>query len=80
MTTVVGRGHEVAFYVILAAVLAVAALIGVAWAAGFGDVWDVLSNPSWPWLGVALGAEVVAYVGYSGGAGIVEALLPFALS
>jgi uncharacterized membrane protein YbhN (UPF0104 family) len=61
----VGRGHEVALLVALAALLALAALVGVAWSAGFGRVRELLLHPSWPWLAVALVAEVVAYVGYT---------------
>lgn len=49
----------------VAAVLAFAALLGVAWAAGFGRVWLLLHHPGWAWLGAAVAAEVVAYVGYT---------------
>jgi uncharacterized membrane protein YbhN (UPF0104 family) len=61
----VGRGHEIAFLVAAAALLALAALVGVAWAAGFTPVRQLLAHPSLPWLGVALAAEVIAYVGYT---------------
>ena len=49
----------------MAAALSLAALVGVAWAAGFSRVRHLLLHPSWPWLGAAVGAEVVAYVGYT---------------
>jgi hypothetical protein len=48
---VVGRGHQVALLVAHAAVLALAALIGVAWA-GFTRAWHLLLHPSLPWLAV----------------------------
>jgi uncharacterized membrane protein YbhN (UPF0104 family) len=51
--------------VAVAAVLAFAALLGVAWAAGFSRVWQLLHHPGWAWLGAAVAAEAVAYVGYT---------------
>jgi uncharacterized membrane protein YbhN (UPF0104 family) len=51
--------------VAVAAVLAFAALLGVAWAAGFGRIWRLLHHPGWTWLGAAVAAEAVAYVGYT---------------
>jgi uncharacterized membrane protein YbhN (UPF0104 family) len=65
LVRVVGRGHKVAALVILAAVLAIAALTGTAWAAGFARVREVLLHPHWPWLGVAVVAEACAYLGYT---------------
>ena len=65
MARAVGRGHEVALLVGVAAVLAAAALVGVAWAAGFARVRNLFLHPSWAWLAVALAAEAVAYVGYT---------------
>lgn len=61
----VGRRNEIALLVALAALLAVAALVGVAWAADISRVRHLLVHPSWPWLGVALAAEVIAYLGYT---------------
>jgi uncharacterized membrane protein YbhN (UPF0104 family) len=61
----VGRGHEVALFVTVAALLAVAASVGVAWAAGFGQVWQLLRHPGWSWLGVALTLETLAFLGYT---------------
>jgi uncharacterized membrane protein YbhN (UPF0104 family) len=49
-----------------AAVLAAAALLGVAWAAGFGEVLHLLRRPGWSWLGIAVLAETAAYLGYTG--------------
>jgi uncharacterized membrane protein YbhN (UPF0104 family) len=51
--------------VTVAAVLAFAALLGVAWAAGFSRVWRLLHHPGWTWLGLAVAAEAIAYVGYT---------------
>ena len=46
------------------ATLAGAALIGVAWAAGFERVLDLAGRVDGIWLPIALGMEVAAYVGY----------------
>lgn len=59
-----GRRHVVAF-VMIGAGLASAALAGVAWAAGFESVGDLLRTPSWEWFPIALAGEVAAYVGYT---------------
>jgi uncharacterized membrane protein YbhN (UPF0104 family) len=56
--------REVAFSLAIAVALAAAALIGVAWAAGFGDVASAISHPRWIWFAVALGGTVVSLVGY----------------
>jgi putative heme transporter len=61
----VGRRHKVAALVAVAAVLAIGALVGLAWTAGFSEVWPLLRHPGWGWLGVALVAEVAAYLGYT---------------
>jgi glycosyltransferase 2 family protein len=65
LVQVVGRGHKVVFLVTLAALLSLGALIGVAWVAGFPAVRQLFLHPSWPWLGVAVFAEAVAYLGYT---------------
>jgi uncharacterized membrane protein YbhN (UPF0104 family) len=44
--------------------LAIGALIGVAWAAGFERVLDLGSQFDGTWLPVAFGFEVAAYIGY----------------
>ena len=53
-----------AAFLIGAGVLSFAALVGVASAAGFDAVWDDLRHVDPMWLLVALGGEVVAYIGY----------------
>ena len=65
LTAAIGRGHKVAALVLLAALLALGALVGVAWAAGFHGVWRRLVYPHWIWLPVAILGEVVAYLGYT---------------
>jgi uncharacterized membrane protein YbhN (UPF0104 family) len=59
-----GRRH-VAGFILAGAALACAALAGVAWAAGFEKVGDLLQAPSWEWFPAALAGEVVAYIGYT---------------
>jgi hypothetical protein len=59
-----GRQHVAAF-ILIGATLACAALAGVAWAAGFGAVGDLLVSPQWRWFPIALGGEVAAYAGYT---------------
>jgi uncharacterized membrane protein YbhN (UPF0104 family) len=56
--------RELVSFIALGASLAVAALLGVSWAAGFGLVAHRLDAVDWTWLPIALAAEAVAYVGY----------------
>jgi uncharacterized membrane protein YbhN (UPF0104 family) len=65
LTRAVGPGHKLAALLVLAAVLALGALAGVAWAAGFGHVAHRLIHPEWIWIAAALAGELVAYVGYT---------------
>jgi uncharacterized membrane protein YbhN (UPF0104 family) len=44
--------------------LALGAVVGIAWAAGFGRVLDVLRDANPIWLPVAFGMELLAYLGY----------------
>src|SRR5919109_3445916 len=48
----------------IGATLALGALIGVAWAAGFDRVLAVGAGVDWVWLPTALGMEIAAYLGY----------------
>jgi uncharacterized membrane protein YbhN (UPF0104 family) len=57
--------HRLTLLVGGAAMLAAAALVGVAWSAGFGRVLHGLIHPNWLWLGVAVAGEIVAYAGYT---------------
>lgn len=61
----VGPGHKLAALLVLAGVLALGALAGVAWTAGFGAVAHTLIHPQWSWIAAALGGELVAYIGYT---------------
>ena len=72
---------EIALYTVLAAVLSLAAITGVAWAAGFDGVRARLEHPDWIWLVLALAGLLVSYPGYvlafresarAGSAGAVE--------
>src|SRR3989440_9362504 len=48
----------------IGASLALGALVGVAWTAGFEKVVDVGAGVDWVWLPTALGMEIAAYLGY----------------
>jgi uncharacterized membrane protein YbhN (UPF0104 family) len=71
---VAGRGREhsnpwwapkrLTGLILLAAALAAGALIGLAWTIGFRRELRALVHPHWTWLVAAVGAEVVAYLGY----------------
>src|ERR1051325_4596176 len=56
--------REVALSLAIAGTLAAGALVGVAWAAGFGQVLRHLAHPHWMWFPIALGGTVVSYLGY----------------
>ena len=53
-----------AFLVCVGAALALSAAVGIAWAAGFGNVLHQLRHIDPIWLPVAFGMEVAAYFGY----------------
>ncbi len=57
--------REVAVSVAIAGALAATALVGIAWAAGFGNVAERLAHPHWVWFAVALGGTVVSLAGYT---------------
>lgn len=56
--------RAVAFFLVLGSVLALAAGIGVAWAAGFQRVASDLRSPSWLLLPLALAGAGAAHLGY----------------
>ena len=59
------RGRrDVAVSMAIAGALAAAALVGVAWAAGFGTVAELFSHPSWKWFPLALAGVAASHVGY----------------
>jgi uncharacterized membrane protein YbhN (UPF0104 family) len=53
-----------ALLVLVGATLALAALVGIAWAAGFESVYDQLRAANPNWLPVAFAMELAAYLGY----------------
>jgi uncharacterized membrane protein YbhN (UPF0104 family) len=57
--------REVALSVAIAVTLAAAALVGVAWAAGFGEVASRLAHPHWHWFPLALAGLVASLIGYT---------------
>ena len=58
------RKHRVAAVLTVAAALAFGALFGLAWSAGLTTVFHRLIHLRWYWVPIALGAEVVGYIGY----------------
>lgn len=58
------KAHRLAFVVVAAGILAFGAFTGLAWWAGFEAVYHRLIHVHWWWAPVALGAEIVAYLGY----------------
>ena len=56
--------REVMLSLAIAGLLAAAALAGVAWAAGFGEVGRHIAHPHWMWFPIAFGGIVASYVGY----------------
>src|SRR3954447_2845924 len=56
--------REVLVSIAIAGTLAAGALVGVAWAAGFGEVVRQLAHPRWIWFLLALAGTVVSYFGY----------------
>jgi len=53
-----------ALVVAVGAALALGALVGIAWAAGFHRVYDLMGHVDGIWLPVALWCEIAAYAGY----------------
>jgi glycosyltransferase 2 family protein len=60
-----GRRHaRITLLIAVAGALSLGASFGVAWAAGFGAVFERLRDIHLWWFAAALGAEALAYVGY----------------
>lgn len=57
--------REVAASLAIALVLAAAAFVGIAWAAGFGEVAALVAQPNWLWFPIALGGFAASIVGYT---------------
>jgi uncharacterized membrane protein YbhN (UPF0104 family) len=58
------RKHRVAALLTVAALLAFGALFGLAWTAGPAAMLQRLIHVHWVWIPIALGAEIVSYLGY----------------
>jgi hypothetical protein len=58
------QGAELALLIALAALLELAAGVGLAYVAGFGKVRDALSGFDWVWLAVLAGALAASLAGY----------------
>jgi hypothetical protein len=56
--------REVVVSLAIAGALAAAALVGVAWAAGFGTVAALFAHPRWEWFPLALAGIVASHAGY----------------
>jgi uncharacterized membrane protein YbhN (UPF0104 family) len=50
--------------IVLAAVFFISATAGMAYIAGFHEVWRILRHPRWGWLIASAIAEIVSFVGY----------------
>jgi uncharacterized membrane protein YbhN (UPF0104 family) len=57
--------HRLAILVCVAALLAAGALFGLASTVGIQKALTRLAHPHWQWLAVAVGGELLAYVGYT---------------
>src|SRR5436190_11818923 len=57
--------REVALSLAIALTLASGALVGVAWAAGFGEVATGVVHPHWHWFLLALAGLVASLIGYT---------------
>src|ERR1700745_4451115 len=58
------HGAELALLIALAALLELAAGVGLAYVAGFSQVHAVVGDVRWDWLVVLAGALVVSFAGY----------------
>lgn len=58
------NGAQLAGLTALAAVLYLAAGVGMSYVAGFAAVRHAVEHPDWPWLLASLGAVLVAFAGY----------------
>jgi uncharacterized membrane protein YbhN (UPF0104 family) len=58
-------GWYISGTLMVCAVVAFGALLGVSWVAGWSNLWHGLLQADWPWLIVAPAAVVVSHLGYS---------------
>jgi uncharacterized membrane protein YbhN (UPF0104 family) len=59
-----GKPFRLVGLVVVAAILSVGALVGMAASVGFEQVWQKLIYPHWIWLPIAVVGQLVAYLGY----------------
>src|ERR1051325_1461212 len=57
--------REVAFSIAIAVTLAAAALVGIAWTAGFHEIAILLAHPHWHWFLLALAGLVASLIAYT---------------
>jgi uncharacterized membrane protein YbhN (UPF0104 family) len=57
--------REVAASLAIGVALAAAAFVGIAWAAGFGEVAALVAHPKWLWFAIALAGFAASLVGYT---------------
>ena len=55
---------EIGVFIAVGAILAIGATIGVAWAAGFDEIYNRIKDVDLVWIPIAFAAQVLAYVGY----------------
>jgi uncharacterized membrane protein YbhN (UPF0104 family) len=55
---------EIGVFIAVGAILALGATIGVAWAAGFNEIYNRIKDVNLLWIPIAFAAQVVAYIGY----------------
>lgn len=58
------RVTQLTALLVLAAVLEMAAAVGLTYVAGFSAVYSVLTRVQWPWIAASVVAVVVSFVGY----------------
>jgi uncharacterized membrane protein YbhN (UPF0104 family) len=59
------KPHRIVLLVLAAAVLSVGALAGVSSTVGYTRIWHQFLHWHWIWLPIALGGEILAYLGYT---------------
>ena len=59
------NGHQIAVFLVTGALLALGALVGVSWVAGFRQCWHALRDARWTPLVLAPAAVLVSHIGYT---------------
>jgi len=58
------KPHRLVLLTALAALLYLAGGVGLAYVAGFDEIWHAVQHPEWQWLAACLGGVVLAFAGY----------------